>query len=849
MNARVETGMGAPMMAPAVGITPIDPPVPAQIERHRGDDPFAYEALRTRALTWLQALSGETWTDYNHHDPGVTLLDALCFALTEDLFGAQQPLLDLLAAPDDRVHYHRLGLRAAEEILPCRACTAMDYMRWLLDRVPGALQAHAQMPSGSGLWHMSMEVTTAEAGGATAAAARAYWAQRNLGEDLDSLPVVLQPRWCTLQIDVNIDGTRAPEDILAELVARCADHIDAAPRHLTLMQRMQATHGEATLADLLNGPAMHQGWIDTDSLQRDLDSRVYFGDLARIALTVDGVAEVSGVSLKADGMDSSGGALPRRGDGWVLRLRWPDQQDAMQGWQVKRRNTPIAVAEHTLLHRLDDLRRNTGGRAADGSPDVAGSPLERPQGHYLPPDAYVSLFRHLPRIYRERFDLTVNALDAADTAQFRGFLALLEQWLAHGNAQTHYLRALYTVGPRPRASYAWEVMGDAQMPGLGALYVTEPERVTDMVFAPADAALDRRGRVLDHLLALYGEGCWQGSIRPFGWYFGAEAWSVHLFEQKRTMLRRIASLTRDRYGAIDYSRRSLGRYGNTSALQQRVSLLLAFKHYHSRLLMTALRKAHIGLAEERVVPATTNELPVDTTPPVLWSPRRRRVVDGMGPDLASAARVLALHFSGLDLRALPPALLRSAVQADRYRHIDADSVWLGSEDKQACWRLRLRFRGGSAEAAAICLHEFACRLQLECEGMHVVEHVLLRPRAGSDPDMPDDFYHYRLTAVFPAWTARGRDASFRRVARETLALNAPAHLRLQTLWLDAKAMLRFERSYAAWLEAKQAHCAAVLGSDAAQEAATRKLDDWARMLRWLLWRHIDAADKGREGGT
>lgn len=849
MNVRIENGIGTSAATPGA-TTPIERPLPALIARHRGDDPFAYEALRNRAVASLQALSGAQWTDFNYHDPGITLLDALCFALTEDLFGAQQPLVDLLAAPDGRIHYRRLGLHAAEEILPCRPCTSMDYMRWLLDRVPGALQAHARLPDGNGLWCMELEVATAQADSAAATAARAYWAQRNLGEDLATLPSVLQPRWCALQLNVSIAGTRAPEDILAELVARCAEYIDAAPRRLSLTTRLAAQGGDASLADALDGPRMRQGWIDTDSLERDLESRVYFGDLARIALTVDGVLEVSEISLSADGMDGSSGALPRRGDGWVLRLRWPDKQEAMVAWQIKRRGNPIGIVQAALLHRLDDLRRGVDGRAADSAPDVAGSPLTRPEGEYLPPDVYVSLHQQLPHIYRERVDLMGNPVNAAETSQFRAYLALLEQWLAHGDAQTHYLRELYTIAPRPSASYAWQVLGDENIPGLDALYTVDREQLRDNVFASADDALERRGRVLDHLLALYGEGCWQGSIRPFGWYFSADAWHLHLFEQKRRMLLRIVTLTRDRHGAIDYSRRSLGRRGNTSALQQRASLLLAFKHHHSRLLMSGMGEAHLGLAAETDSLATTDALPATTQPPVLWSPRRRRVVDSMGEGLASAARMLALHFPELDLRALPPALLRSAVHAERYRHADAGAVWLGSDDKGPCWRLRLRSTRVSAEAAAICLHEFACRLQLECEGMHLVEHVLLRPLTGSDPDIPDDFYRYRVTAVFPAWTARGSNASFRRVAMETLTLNAPAHLRLQTLWLDAVAMLRFERSYAAWLQAKQAHCAAVLSPNGEQHDATaRRLEDWTRLLRWLLWRHLDAAKPDGAGAA
>lgn len=799
------------------------------IPRLRGDDPLAYDALRARALAALQELSGEQWTDYNYHDPGVTLLDAFCFALTEDIFGARQPLLDLLTGPDGRIRYRALGLRAAEEILPCRPCTDMDYTRWLLDRVPGALQAHAQS-AGEGLWRIQLEVATPD--DAVATSARAYWAQRNLCEDLDGLPTVLEPRWCSLSVDLGIEGTRAPEEILAELVERCARYVDAAPERLSLSARLAREGDDVSLSDVLDGPRLRQGWIETDDLALDRDSRIYFGDLARIALSVEGVFEVARIGLEADGLAGSGDALPRRGDGWVLRLRWPDHRDAITDWKVNRRGNRVTVAADALLQRLDDLRRNGQSRAtADSAPEMAGSPLSRPRGKYMPPQTYVSLHRQLPHIYRERFD-------AAATAQFHAYVALLDQWLAHGDAQTHYLRDLYTTTPRPRASYAWDVLGDTNIPGLEALYTIDRERLRENVFSVADDAIERRGRVLDHQLALYGEGCWQGSIRPFGWYFSAEAWRLHLFEQKRLFLVRIATLTRDRYGGIDYSRRSLGRRGNTPALQQRASLLLGFKYHHSRLLMKPLETAGITLASETAQPASARDVPAEAQAPVIWGPARRRVVEAMGTDLAGAARSLAQHFQGLDPAALSPALLRSAVHAERYRHADATAIWLGSEEQGPSWVLPLRSPRVSAEAAAICLHEFACRLQLECEGMHLVEHTLLRPPPSAEADLPADFYRHRLTAVFPAWTARGQHPSFRRVALETLTLNAPAHLRVETIWLDAPAMRRFERRYAAWLEAMQTYCSRRLSRTGRADASARRVERWAYKLRKQVWKEL-----------
>ena len=45
--------------------------------------PFDYAALRQKAIEIVQKLSGKIWTDYNAHDPGITILEQIVFALTE----------------------------------------------------------------------------------------------------------------------------------------------------------------------------------------------------------------------------------------------------------------------------------------------------------------------------------------------------------------------------------------------------------------------------------------------------------------------------------------------------------------------------------------------------------------------------------------------------------------------------------------------------------------------------------------------------------------------------------------------------------------------------------------------
>ena len=53
------------------------------IERRRdADDPGRFELLKREGLRLLQEMSGSLWPDYNLHDPGVTILEQLCYALT-----------------------------------------------------------------------------------------------------------------------------------------------------------------------------------------------------------------------------------------------------------------------------------------------------------------------------------------------------------------------------------------------------------------------------------------------------------------------------------------------------------------------------------------------------------------------------------------------------------------------------------------------------------------------------------------------------------------------------------------------------------------------------------------------
>lgn len=94
-----------------------------------------YDFLRDEAIAYIQRLAGKIWTDYNIHDPGVTILEVLCYAITELGYRASFDIEDLLAGKPGEEEENGAGKQffTAREILPNCPVTIDDYRKLLID--------------------------------------------------------------------------------------------------------------------------------------------------------------------------------------------------------------------------------------------------------------------------------------------------------------------------------------------------------------------------------------------------------------------------------------------------------------------------------------------------------------------------------------------------------------------------------------------------------------------------------------------------------------------------------------------------------------------------------------------
>lgn len=108
------------------------------------DPSVDYYQLRREGIGHIQQAGSQQWTDYNVHDPGITILEALCYAITDVGYRIEWDIADILApatpSADPARPYPDQAFFTAREVLTVNPTTVDDFRRALID-LPGVSDA------------------------------------------------------------------------------------------------------------------------------------------------------------------------------------------------------------------------------------------------------------------------------------------------------------------------------------------------------------------------------------------------------------------------------------------------------------------------------------------------------------------------------------------------------------------------------------------------------------------------------------------------------------------------------------------------------------------------------------
>jgi hypothetical protein len=538
-----------------------------------------YGLLRGQVLARIQDLCGGIWTDYNEHDPGVTLLEILCYAVTDLGYRMSFPMADLLAGEDGTLDTGAQALYIPPRIFPTSPVTADDYRRLLIDRFPSVVNAWlAPFPDPKGvlgLYQVSVLSKAGEEGPKPEDVTAFLETVRNLGEGFAGASVSA-PVEITVDASLQIDPRSNPAQLLAAIGSAVQQGLMPAIRFQSLQEARQA--GKTT-DELFEGPLLLHGFLDPAGLWPPVAASAVQATVAYALSRVPGVRSVGACTVHVPEHAPDGG--------FTLCPRNQAKTDGTTSnhilFSANLKDATVETAN--LFASAEDAQASRKG-TSEPDPVRSWEASELPAGTWRAPESYQSIQHQFPSCYgleKDGLSAQAPALRRAQAAQLRAFLMAFEQLLANFLAQTARIGRLFSVREESRTYFAqplyhvpgfssvvsgFDADGLQDVPdALSRAWKQFQENPSNPYWQGVQALLEtpevfahRRNRFLDHLLARFAE-------RP-----GGASW--HTFEtseNKRLYLEHYPEISASRAAGLD---RGAGPEA-VSTLERKINLLLA----------------------------------------------------------------------------------------------------------------------------------------------------------------------------------------------------------------------------------------------------------------------------------
>lgn len=453
-------------------------------------DYLDFDKLRREGIDYLGKLGGKIWTDHNVHDPGITILEMLCYALLDLGYRTNLPETDIFTRnPEDTSADNNFFTPA--QILACNPLTITDFRKLLIDidgvknawleiatdkedfcRPPRQIDPASTAATGAGqgrqekcidylngLYHVYIETekniekefSTEEEKEKYRAELKAkiiaaLMAHRNLCEDFIDIYIL-----CKQEIgvcaDIELEENAEPEKAYIAIVEKLRQFFSPAPTFYTLPQLLDKNKPiDEIFAGRPHNATESHGFVDTEEFEKlKLRKEIHLSDVYNALFEVEGIKAVRRLHLRVckDG-------TPTAVKGWKFHMphnHVPEFSITCSGFQFSKQDMPVFV-DFKKFEGLFAINFARNGKILYQSPSPYLD-LEIPKGIYRSDlGDYYSIQNEFPRVYGiAEGGLPDGATPArkAQALQLKAYLLFFDQLLANYVAQLQHIRSLFAL--------------------------------------------------------------------------------------------------------------------------------------------------------------------------------------------------------------------------------------------------------------------------------------------------------------------------------------------------------------------------------------------------------------------
>ncbi|MFO1433888.1 MAG: diguanylate cyclase [Candidatus Competibacteraceae bacterium] len=668
---------------------------------------FDHQALYAIGLQHVQRLASHIWNDYNIHDPGITILELLCYALTDLSYRASLPIEDLLVSGTDNAGEMKQQFPTARQILPNRPLTLADYRKLLID-IKGVKNAwlrpaslsyyadtkqeklqHANDPKLSkveirGLYDVTIEYMDSVNKDTVLGDVRQRLQEnRNLCEDFN-VPTEVGTQDFVLYARLELAPTAGDvAKIKAEILFQVQQYLAPPIRSYTLsemLERRKADGNHYTADEIFDGPVLDCGFIDDDELAKaELRTEIRLSDIISLIMDIEGIQAVREIAINPKTESNK----------WRVQWLVPVQsgKKAQLDWdssslEFYKRNIFILVDNskfnnyYAELVKAEITKAETKVKPADNDFDV-------PLGTCRNMD-YYSFQNHFPAMY----GLSEAGLSDAESEkrkalayQLKAYLLFFDQIMANYFAPLNSLRDLFSIDSNLSQTYFYQVV--KSFAEYAKIY-KDANNVEELMGSIEDKDgrinFDRRNRFLDHLIARFAERLNDFAYTMYS-IFGSG--SDKIVKYKCEFLRDYPEVGKVRALAYNYSieKDVWDTANNISGLERRLAKLLGIANYKRKNLSTGDEGMY--LIENILLRPEPSD---DSFLPIFPDPNNPAELDPYSYRIHIILPAYGSRFSKVEFRNFAEAVIREETPA----HIFPKICWISNEENMATLQEKYR---------------------------------------------------------------------------------------------------------------------------------------------------------------
>ena len=841
-----------------------------------------FEFLRQEGLKYIEALGSDLWTDYNSHDPGITILEMLCYAITDLGHRTAYPIQDLLATKENNLENMHNQFLSAAKILPSSPITENDYRKLFID-LPNVKNVwlskanvqytidckeseivrtlsnpdHKSQPIQlNGLYDIQVELdenlSKNQIRETRKTIKEVYHRNRNLGEDLSNVTVVPQQK-IMICADIDLHNDADIEAVYAKILFEIEQYLTPNIKRYSVKELLAKG---IPSEEIFEGPLLENGFIDNEELKNSkLKKEVFISDVVRVIMNVDEVKTIKKIFLNYSDPDDrpSKEIIEQQGYKWCLKIKDGHQpvidlsyfiankfkdkpeenlEEPKSIFNFYKGLLPFSLNESKKERRdllLKELYDNEKALLIEVSNTFQD--LSMPLGKFRNIEDYTTLQNDFPQVYGiGQAGLPSHASDErkAKAKQLKAYLLFFDQILANYFSQLSNISKLLSVNSTERKSFFTQTVNGLK--GIEDLYEGFEDLDLHLTNAIAeknetlesDLFSERKNKLLDHLLARFGES-FNDYVMLMHSLFETRSADQELVEDKIQFIKEYGTLSKNRAKGFDfcnefrinengeqvpnkiwYTQKDAGMpidEINVSGIIHRAARLAGIPNYKRRNL------AHIeyDIYQER---------DEDNLDELRW-----RVVDTSNSKilLSGSVQYLDENSAIAEMR----ASVNLAMNLDNYEMLTTiDNRFyfniVNTEGEVVARRIEYFTTPDLRMDAMIFLKRFLEEKFSE-EGFYVIEHQLLRPQKSTDNFLPVctesdcatcesiDPYSFRVSIIFPGFTPRFSNIDFRKHMEQIIRSELPAHVIARICWVGEKHMGSVEKHYKKWLNYNKKH--------------------------------------------